>query len=91
MVSVCPTGSHQLPDHESGENYREAANLAGDQQGHLHLGSPMGVFELVDGVAPCTVADIAGYGSDEEKHDGREQASRKISPAASRVILVSTS
>ena len=63
---MCLSGSKQLPDDEPGKDRGEAADLAQDEQGHRHLGFAVRVFELVDGVAPYAVADIARDSPDEE-------------------------
>src|ERR1700753_2532401 len=67
--SSVPAWLEQLPDDEPGQNHAEAADLAGDELRHRHLGSPIGAFELVGGVAARTMADVTEDGPDEEEHD----------------------
>jgi hypothetical protein len=79
MTPVCLAGSQQLPDDEPGEQHTEAADLAGDGQRHRHLSCAIGVFELVDSVAPPQVgSDRPGteFGEDRQQQ-GRERVEQR--------------
>ena len=57
------SSSPQLPGDEPGEKNREPADLAGDQQGHPQRQCPAGFLELIHGVTPRAVADVAENGA----------------------------
>ena len=60
VVGDLPQRGYRIHDSTNpAEKHRKAADLARDQQGHRDLESPVLDFELVDGVAPQTVADVA--------------------------------